>query len=410
MVSCGSFTKWTAGTLSVLVLVVAVGVAMVQRTVWWAGYDLKNCVGCEPKIDWSFSMARPVQKDAISQFERDGVVILAGMLEESQVEDLADEVTDRVSNTIMTDGLARFTLPHYLKYEHRLDTRSELVRDWAVHGPFGQWASQLLNASSVRLYNAEAIFHQGSDSPTPCKPAWHRDTIAAPFDPSVRSITFNVYLDPIGSDGPHGDALIYLAGSHKSFDHHHKELNENGEEDESDWVQPNLRVGDVLAHDANVYHTPSGKGCWKRRSLQFRYVAVDESTTFSFGPNRLPHGPIPWTLAHSPGIAPHGLKDGDAFGGPWYPQVYPAPLVEEHVPFGTGTAPAIAWSVRRVLQLAQEAQDTVINPLHPDRPNKGSHAMDGPISDPKDWILQEIIPGSGIQVPCHKHGLFCKNL
>ena len=33
-----------------------------------------------------------------------------------------------------------------------------------------------------------------------------------------------------------------------------------------------MRVGDVLAHDPNTYHTTSGVGCWRRRSLQFRYV------------------------------------------------------------------------------------------------------------------------------------------
>ena len=51
----------------------------------------------------------------------------------------------------------------------QLDARSELIRDWAVHGPLGAWAAQLLGASEVRLYNAEMIFHRGEDSPT-CRP------------------------------------------------------------------------------------------------------------------------------------------------------------------------------------------------------------------------------------------------
>lgn len=57
------------------------------------------------------------------------------------------------------------------------------------------------------------IFHKGDESPT-CRPAWHRDTVAAPFSPKARAVTFNVYLEAIGPDGPHGDGLIYERGSH----------------------------------------------------------------------------------------------------------------------------------------------------------------------------------------------------
>ena len=51
----------------------------------------------------------------------------------------------------MTSVLARLVLPFYLRYEHRLDTRSSLIRDWAIHGPLGKWAAELLRAPSVRL-------------------------------------------------------------------------------------------------------------------------------------------------------------------------------------------------------------------------------------------------------------------
>lgn len=45
----------------------------------------------------------------------------------------------------------------------------------------------------------------------------HRDTVAAPFSPAMRAVTFNVYLEDISARGPHGDGLIYERGSHKQL-------------------------------------------------------------------------------------------------------------------------------------------------------------------------------------------------
>jgi hypothetical protein len=403
MACCGKVLKWSLGVTSVLVVALAVGIAQVQRTVWWAGYDLQNCPGCRPLIPWSDEFQSPaVSSEHVTEFTETGVTVLRHVLSVDKISQLAHHV-DELPTTVMTDGLAKFTLPHYLKYEHRLDTRSELVRDWAVHGPLGKWAAELLNVTHVRLYNAEAIYHAG----TPCKPAWHRDTIAAPFDSlTVRSVTLNVYFDDIAADGPHGDALIYMSGSHLNMDNTFA----HDETDATQLIRPVLHVGDVLAHDPNVYHTPSGQACWHRRSMQFRYVSAKNDnglpTTFEFGPNRLPHGPIPWTLAHAPGIAPHGLVNGDVLQGPWYPQVYPSVLDMEHVALSN----AQPWSLVKVLKLAKEAEQAVRSPTDPTRTVAGSFALDGTIVHPDEWIFQEIAPGSGVEVPCHKHGLFAKHL
>lgn len=173
-----------------------------------------------------------------------------------KVETLAKEV-DNLTNTFMTDVIARFLLRHYYRYEHRLDTHSELVRDWAIHGPLGKWAAELLGVESVRLYNAEKIYHAGS----PCQPAWHRDTVAAPFLPHRKSITFNIYLDGISGDS---DALIFIKKSHTDLTRPPTSVDK---ETNNELSELTIRVGDVLAHDPRIYHTPSGKGCWHRRSL-----------------------------------------------------------------------------------------------------------------------------------------------
>ena len=129
--------------------------------------------------------------------------------------------------------------------------------------------------------------------------------------------------------------------------------------------------------------------CWRRRSLQFRYVA--DGATFAFGPNRLPHGPIPWTLAHAPGIAPHGLSDGDALAGPWYPLVHPAPRPEEHVPL------THKWShgPGAILGLAAEAEANARDLLNASSvTTKGPfYGFDGPVAEPSEWAFVKVPPG-----------------
>ena len=373
--------------LAVVSAAAGVGAAVLQRTVWWAGYDLGNCRGCAPSIDWSAEKSRRVGAADARTFDDDGVVVLRRAVPAAYVAALAAEC-DTLSNTFMTSVLTRLVLPFYLRYEHRVDTRSAVVRDWAVQGPMGAWAAEMLGAQHVRLYNAELIFHRGENS---CRKAWHRDTVAAPFSPAARAVTFNVYLEDIAARGPHGDGLVYERGSHRDL---------SAPPAESDLVEPAVAVGDILAHDPNTYHTTSGEGCWRRRSLQFRYVAAEtagEPTRFHFGPNRMPHGPVPWTLAHAPGIAPHGLSDGDVLAGPWYPLVHPAPLPEEHVP-----APGSPWSISKLLGVAGEA-DALARNGSGGLPGPGFLSFDGAVEDPEEWAFVKL-PDAPIEMLFHKRG------
>ena len=328
-------SKITIG-LTTLVLCVACIFTYIQNTIWWAGFDLQNCLGCKPIIDWTDEVQRKISHQDVKTFQKNGVIVLQSVISPQKVANLTEEV-ESLSDTFMSTILTKIILKQYLKYEHKLDTRSELIRDWAIHGPLSTWAAQLMNVKSARLYNCEKIYSTGES----CSTSWHRDTVAAPFSTNVKSVTINIYLDDIGADGPNGDALIYVPKSH---------LNLDNPPDIDNLYEPNLKVGDVLVHDPHVYHTPSGKGCWKRRSLQFRYV--ESPTTFTFEPNRFPHGPIPWTFAHSPGVAPHGLQQGDSLEGPWYPLVYPKTLDSEHIPIQ-----GKPWSISNLLSISKKALD-----------------------------------------------------
>lgn len=386
-----------------LALALALITAYIQSTSWWAGYNLQNCPGCEPTIDWSQELShRAVTPNHVKFYRDDGVLILKSVITPDKVKNLSSEV-DSMPDTFMTTVIAKFILRQYSKYEHKLDTRSATVRDWAIHGPLATWAAQLMGVSEARLYNAEKIYSAGATNPQGCQTAWHRDIVAAPFPASAKSITINVYLDDINADGPNGDALIYMKGSHKDLQNP-PDFNGEG------LFEPDLKVGDILAHDPNIYHTPSGKGCWNRRSLQFRYV--ESPTTFQFGPNRFPHGPIPWTLAHASGIAPHGLNEGDALEGPWYPKVYPMPLMKEHRPLQ-----GKPWSISGMLGVASQATELIsklgignvenctidVGEGDSNKEEPSFYGFDGPVMNCVDW---ELVSG----LPVHKNGQMIKSL
>jgi hypothetical protein len=173
-----------------------------------------------------------------------------------------------------------------------------------------------------------------------------------------------------------------------------------------------------------------GAGTPCRVQCRFKYRYVAGPTTFVFGPNRFPHGPVPWTFAHAPGIAPHNLiavnggasSDGTTdtssptLEGPLYPLVFPAPKEEEHVPY-----PGSPWTILGILGVTKQAQDiaqglgigqhncTIGNDNENDdrsNDNKATglppsppayYGFDGPVTECDGW---EMVKG----LPVHKDG------
>jgi hypothetical protein len=293
--------KWGCHILALTVAAAAVGTMMVLQSRWMMTIDPTNCKHCRPTVDWG-TATQDISPELQTQFDRDGVVLLPNMLPPELVAALSQEA-DSMPATALS-ALFGATL-RYRKIEHRLDTRNALFHDWAIHGPFGRWAAQLMQTESVRLYNTELLFAEGGE----CGSAWHRDLVAAPFEERFKSATFNIYFDDMTADS---DALIFETGSHSSMGA------------ASGIYEPAISVGDVLVHDARTNHTPSGRGCWPRRSVQLRYV--DGSATYAFDEDRLPGV---WTLIHHGGRVLHGLQKGQPLASSWYPQAWPAVLPHE---------------------------------------------------------------------------------
>ena len=63
---------------ALLACLLAAGISHIQSTIWWAGYDIRNCPGCKSTIDWSKEIENDavVSADRIRLFKEDGVVVL----------------------------------------------------------------------------------------------------------------------------------------------------------------------------------------------------------------------------------------------------------------------------------------------------------------------------------------------
>lgn len=125
---------------------------------------------------------------------------------------------------------------------------------------------------------------------------------------------------------------------------------------------------------------------------------------------------MPWTQAHAPEIAPHGLAEGQMLEGPWYPQVYPNPLPEEHRPLVSSKSRATPWGLLTLLGVAKESQDilmglgietencTLPSVLLPDvHGDYVYYGFDGPLVDCDNWQLLD-------QLPLHKYGQMLKQM
>merc|ERR1712084_124278 len=84
-------------------------------------------------------------------------------------------------------------------------------------------------------------------------------------------------------------------------------------------------------------------------------------------------GPIPWTFAHAPGVAPHGLRLGDLLTGPWYPKVHPEPLASEHIPVSKGQP----WSLTGLIGISIES--SALQKNNSGMPALGYLAMEGKV-------------------------------
>jgi len=198
------------------------------------------------------------------------------------------------------------------------------VRDFVLYGPGASLVQQVFRSKKVNFfYDQIFVKEQMSPNPTP----WHHDFTFWPLEgDQIASLWTSV--DPVNADS---SALEFIAGSHRwpqrfraigadgtdfTTGEQRDELPDvNGDRSKFNIVSWELEPGDALLFHALTLHGARGNrsSTTKRRAIATRWCG-DDVTYHSKG---------------MPQLYGHGLKEGDALSGAYFPQIRPDILASE---------------------------------------------------------------------------------
>lgn len=270
-----------------------------------------------------------IDREAITAYERDGVVCVRSVVDPATVQQLLN-----ASNALMDQGPREFdpskSLVHLGDMESVADEpgrffggvfmsqEEPVFRDFALHSALPETAAALMQSDVARFFYDQLFMKDpGTISPT----TWHNDM---PFWPLTGSdlISCWVALTPVTIEE---SGLEYVAGSHrwnKWYQATMDLLRDETMEEAPDFGKPenregqrivgwDMQPGDVLFHHPLVVHGASGnRSQTKRRvGLSVRYIGNDAQ----WAP-RMKAMPLPRPPAVEPGSYP---ADDAAFPIAW---------------------------------------------------------------------------------------------
>jgi ectoine hydroxylase-related dioxygenase (phytanoyl-CoA dioxygenase family) len=226
--------------------------------------------------------------DLAAAFQGDGVVVARRVLDEAQLQQLADAVDENLAapgpwanDYTPTGGSGRF-FGDYVNWE-----RIEGYRQAALHGPLPELASALLGETPRFFHEHTLVKERDTHEVTP----WHHDEPYYCID-GASNVSLWVPLDAV----PHQAGVEFVVGSHrwdrrfvprKFVDHSAFVADANGFElvpdidaarDQYEIVSFDVGPGDVIAfHYRTLHSAPGTAGLMtaRRRAVSFRYLGSD---------------------------------------------------------------------------------------------------------------------------------------
>ena len=254
----------------------------------------------------------------IEAFERDGAVLLPGLLAD-RVEALRAAVEENMANPSpfeRTYKPADGTSPFFQDFCNW--ARIPGYRDAVLVSPMAEVASRLMRSRTARFFHDHVLVKEPGNS---MKTPWHQDQPYYLVE-GEQSVSFWVPLDPV----PRVIALEYVAGSHKgqSFrperfdgtslyqgDDSEKVPDVDGRRGELTILGWPMQPGDAVAFNFRTLHgAPANTTSNRRRAVSFRWVGDDARFAKRKGRTSPPF----------PHIA---VVDGAPFEGPDFPVVWP---------------------------------------------------------------------------------------
>lgn len=223
-------------------------------------------------------------EETIEEFQRDGVVLLPGLLA-SRVEGLARAVEQNMGSPSPfersyqpADGTARF-FQDYCNWQRFADFE-EAVR----HSPMAETAARLMRSKTARIFHEHVLVKEPGNS---MKTPWHQDQPYYLVE-GEQSVSFWVPLDPV----PREIAIEYVAGSHRTGQQFRPDrfngqaLYDGDVRDAVPDVEANrdkmrvlgwaMQPGDAVAFAFKTLHgAPANTTRNRRRAVSFRWVGDD---------------------------------------------------------------------------------------------------------------------------------------
>ena len=260
-----------------------------------------------------------ISDDLVDAFDRDGVVLIPGMLA-AAVTDLAGAVAENMaapSRFERTYRPADGTAPFFQDFCNW--QRIPGYRNAVLNSGMAEAAAKLMRSNTARFFHDHVLVKEpGNSMPTP----WHQDQPYYLVD-GAKSVSFWVPLDPV----PAEIALEYVAGSHKwgkdfrpeRFDGTSLYAGDESERVPDMATRKNefeirswpMQPGDVIAFAFRTLHgAPANTTAKRRRANSFRWVGDDAHFVKRNGRT-------------SPPFPDLEIQDGAPFEGAEFPQVWP---------------------------------------------------------------------------------------
>jgi len=263
---------------------------------------------------------RDLTPEEIQAYDRDGVVALRRALDPvwiAALRDAVDEVLARPGEqgkNYPDMGSGRFGYDTFMWLRH------PVFREFQRASPLPSFAAQIMQSSRSFL-TVDLLFVKEPATPNPTP--WHQDQPYGWYD-GWQVCSFWVPLDPVTIES---GALEWVVGSHKwnrwfspiGFDpsqylgsrQFEPMIDVEAERDRHRIVHFDMEPGDILVHQLLTLHGAPGNASKerRRRAIAFRYAGDDARYAVR------DMGPKP--------IRDPGLKAGDRFGCPLFPQVWP---------------------------------------------------------------------------------------
>jgi ectoine hydroxylase-related dioxygenase (phytanoyl-CoA dioxygenase family) len=219
-----------------------------------------------------------VPDEVIESYERDGVVVIRGLISPDWV-DRMRQATDRVIGSLIDQGRASPDPDSGARFAHdlflwRYDADFRAV---ALNSPLPAVAARLMRTQRLNLFFDQLLVKEpGSKKPI----RWHQDLVTFP----MRGEQIISLWVPFDTTTPESGGVYYAKGSHRwnQLIHDYNYSPAPGDVDMPDpstfeLLEWTLEPGDVIAHHPLTVHGSEGNSSatLRRRAVSIRYAGDD---------------------------------------------------------------------------------------------------------------------------------------